>query len=231
MEAAMRAGPRGHPRRAVDFGVVHVEARGDAACRDGLAQAVQKGIQPLVGIELGVRDEAAGVIERSLEKDLHLASTRTLNPRAEQHVGLPDLVGELRFVLFVRGGFVEQQLALGEPAGAQETIERGSRQTRLVGLVGHGQLAQQSGAGTMRVLALEPFNEGGGFRRHGAGLSAVLTWFGRQCGQTVAAIAQRPVQQCVDRDLAAGGMGDVVEAGGEFLRAACEFAARQRLQN
>ena len=45
---------------------------------------------------------------------------------AKQHVGLPDLIGELRFVLLVRGGFVEQQLALGEPADAQETIERGS---------------------------------------------------------------------------------------------------------
>ena len=83
----------------------------------------------------------------------------------------------------------------------------------------------------MRVLALEPFNEGGGFRRHGAGLSAVLTRFGRQRGQSVAAIAQGPIQQRVHRDLAAGGMGNVVEAGGDLLRAAREFAAGQRLQH
>jgi hypothetical protein len=191
----------------------------------------RQGVQPLVGIELGVWDEPAGVIQRGLEKDLHLASTGALDPRAEEHVGLPDLVGELRFVLFVRGGFVEQQLAFSEPAGAQETIERGSRQAGLIRLVGQRQLTQQSGAGTMRVLAFEPFNEGGGFRRHGAGLSAVLTRFGRQRGQAVAAIAQRPIQQRVDRDLAPGGMGNVVEAGGEFLRAACEFAAGQCLQH
>ena len=89
-----------------------------------------------------MRDETAGIVQRSLEEDLLLASAPPLDPGAEEHVGLPDLVGELRFVLFVRGGFVEQQLALGEPAGAQETIERGSRQAGLVALVGHGQLTQ-----------------------------------------------------------------------------------------
>src|SRR6266853_1317554 len=86
---------------------------------------------------------------------------------AEQHVGLPDLIGKLGFVLFVGGGFVEQQLAFGEPASAQETIERGGRQAGLLGLVGQRQLPQQSGAGAMRVLAFEAFNEGGGFRRDG----------------------------------------------------------------
>jgi hypothetical protein len=83
----------------------------------------------------------------------------------------------------------------------------------------------------MWVLALEPFDEGGGVRGHGAGLSAILTRFGRQRGQSVAAIAQSPIQQRVHRDLAAIGIWDVVEAGGHFLRAACEFSARQRLQH
>jgi hypothetical protein len=99
---------------------------GIAAGGDGLAQAVQKSIQSLVGIELGVRDEAAGVVERGLEEDLPLASARPLDAGAEQHVGLPDLIGKLGFVLFVGSGFVEQQLAFGEAAGAQETIQRGS---------------------------------------------------------------------------------------------------------
>ncbi len=43
----------------------------------------------------------------------------------------------------------------------------------------------------MRVLALEPFDEGSGFRRDGAGLTAILPRFGRQRGESVAAIAER----------------------------------------
>jgi len=46
-------------------------------------------------------------------------------------------------------------------------------------LAGGGQFAQQSGAGTMRVLAFEPFDESGGIRCDGAGLPAVLARFGR----------------------------------------------------
>jgi len=144
-----------------------------------LAQAVEKGVQPLVGIELSVRDEAAGIVERGLQEDLLLAAAGARDPGAEEHVGLPDLIGELGFVLFVRGGLVEKQLPLGEAAGAQETIERGSRKSGLMSFAGGGQFAQQSGAGTMRVLALEPFDESGGVRRHDAGLPAVLARFGR----------------------------------------------------
>ena len=123
-EDADGTGDAGQLWRAVDLGVVHVEPRGDAAGRDGLAQAVQEGVQPLVGIELGVRNEAAGVVQRGLEEDLLLAGvpsgSRPPDPRAEQHVGLPDLIGKLRFVLFMRGSFVEQQLTFGEAAGAQD---------------------------------------------------------------------------------------------------------------
>jgi hypothetical protein len=86
-------------------------------------------------------------------------------------------------------------LAFGEPAGAQEPIERGGRQAGLLRLVGQGQLAQQSGAGAMRVLAFEAFDEGGGLGCDGAGLPTVLPRFGRQRGQTVSAIAQGPIQQ------------------------------------
>jgi hypothetical protein len=49
---------------------------GDAASRDGLAQAVEKSVQPLIEVELRVRDEAAGVVECGLQEDLLLASTR-----------------------------------------------------------------------------------------------------------------------------------------------------------
>jgi hypothetical protein len=57
------------------------------------------------------------------------------------------------------------------------------------------------GAGGMGSSS--PLNEGCGFRRPGARLSAVLTRFGRQRGQAVSAIAQRPIQQRVHRDLSA----------------------------
>ena len=126
-EDADGSGDAGQLRRTVDLGVVHVEASGDAAGGDGLAQAVQKGIQSLVGIELSVRDETTGVVQRGLEEDLLLASARPSDPGAEEHVALPDLIGKLRLVLLMRGRFLEKELAFGETASAQETIERGSR--------------------------------------------------------------------------------------------------------
>ena len=178
-----------------------------------------------------MRDEAAGIIECGLQEDLLFASARSSDPGAEEHVGLPDLIGKLGFVLFVGGGFVEQELAFGEAAGAQETIERGGRKAGLMSFAGGGQFAQQSGAGTMRVLAFEPFDESGGVGSDGTGLPTVLARLGRQSVQSVAAIAQGPIQQCVHRDLAAGGMRKVVEAGGDLLGAAREFAAGQRLQH
>ncbi len=83
----------------------------------------------------------------------------------------------------------------------------------------------------MRVLALEAFDECSDFWRDGTGLPAILSRLGRQRGQTVAAIAQGPIQQRVHRDLATGGMGNVVEAGGDLLSAPGEFAAGQRFQH
>src|SRR6266849_4412372 len=136
----------------------------------------------------------------------------------------------LRFVLFVRGGFVEQQLAFGEAAGAQETIERGGRQAGLVRLASRRQRAQQGGTGAARVLAFEPFDQRGGFRRDGAHLPAVLPRFGDQRGESVLAIAKRPVQQRVHRQRAAAGIRDVVEAGGDLLSASCQFTAGQCFQ-
>ena len=55
-------------RRAVDLGVVHwrkslkriIKASGNTSRGDGLAQTIEKRIQPLVGIELGMRNQAAG---------------------------------------------------------------------------------------------------------------------------------------------------------------------------
>jgi hypothetical protein len=46
-----------------------------------------------------VRDEAAGIVERSLQEHLHFAAACALDPGAEQHVRLPGLIGKLGFVL------------------------------------------------------------------------------------------------------------------------------------
>jgi hypothetical protein len=73
-EDADGSGDAGQLGGAVDLAVVHVEAGGNAAGGDGLAQAVEKGVESLVGIELGVGDEAAGVIECGLQEDLLLAT-------------------------------------------------------------------------------------------------------------------------------------------------------------
>ena len=229
-EDADGCGDASELRRAIDLGVVHIQAGGHAAGGDGLAQTVQKRIQSLVGIKLSVGDEPAGVIERGLQKDLPLTPARPLDPGAEQHIGLPVLIGVLGFVLFVRRGFVEQQLTFGEAAGAQEAIERGDRQAGLVLLAAERQLAQQGGTGAVRVLAFEPFDQCGDFRRDGARLSSVLPRFGEKGGQSVFAIAQRPIQQRVHRQRAAAGIRDVIEAGGDLLGASCQFTAGQCFQ-
>ena len=89
-------------RAAIDLGVIHVEADGQATGGDGLAQAVQAGIQALAGIELGVRDEPAGIVESGVQEGLYLAAAGALDLGAEEHVGLPDLIAVFGFELFVR---------------------------------------------------------------------------------------------------------------------------------
>ena len=50
-----------------------LEAHGYTAGRDRLAQAIDgAGIEALVGIELGMGNEAAGIIQDGMQKDLHL---------------------------------------------------------------------------------------------------------------------------------------------------------------
>ena len=83
-EDADGSGDAGQLRGAVDLGVVHVEADGDAAGGDGLAQTVEEGVQALVGIELGVRDEAAGIVESGMQEDLHFAARRGGGPRGRR---------------------------------------------------------------------------------------------------------------------------------------------------
>ena len=107
-------------RAAVDLGVIHIQPHRDTAGRDGLAQAVQADVQALAGIELGVRDEPAGVIEDGMQQSLHLAAAGTLDIGAIEHVRLPDLIGVFGFELLVRRG--SEQLAFSEAALFEETI-------------------------------------------------------------------------------------------------------------
>ena len=72
----------------------------------------------------------------------------------------------------------------------------------------------------MGVFAFQAFNQRGGFRGDGAQLAAVVARFGSERVESIAAIAQRPVQQRVHRHLPARGMGNVVDTRGDLLGAA-----------
>lgn len=65
-----RADGCGDPRQlraAVDLAVIHIEPPRYATSCDRLAEAIQTGIQTLAGIELGVRNEPAGVIQDGMQ--------------------------------------------------------------------------------------------------------------------------------------------------------------------
>jgi hypothetical protein len=65
-QCAQRGGDAGQLRRAVHLGVVDIQASGHAPRLHRLAQTIQAGIEPLVGVELGVGNKAAGVVERGV---------------------------------------------------------------------------------------------------------------------------------------------------------------------
>ena len=89
-------------RRAINLSIVHVQAKGYSAGGDGVAQTVERGIQSLAGIKLGMGNESAGVIESGVQKDLHAAAIQPPDPGAKQHVCLPDLIAEFGLKLLVR---------------------------------------------------------------------------------------------------------------------------------
>jgi integrase len=113
--------------RGVALDPEDIEAQGETAGGDGLTKTVQEGVQPLVGIELGVGDEAAGIIQGGVQEGLPLAAAGALDIGAVEHVGLPDLVGMFSFEFLVPGG--SQQLALGETTLLEKAIEGGGRET------------------------------------------------------------------------------------------------------
>jgi hypothetical protein len=57
---AERSGDASQLLGAINLGVIDVELQGYATGRDGLAQAIERGIESSIGIELGTRNEAAG---------------------------------------------------------------------------------------------------------------------------------------------------------------------------
>src|SRR6516225_8926023 len=76
-----------------------------------------------------MRNEPAGVIEGGVKKGLHAAAIlHPPDPRAEQHVALPDLIAEFGFKLLVRLGC--EQLLFRQAVLFEEAIERGSRDRR-----------------------------------------------------------------------------------------------------
>ena len=98
---------------------------GYAAIGHGVLQTIKAGIQSLAGIKLGMWDDPAGIIERGVKEDLDSSATRAPDPRAKQHVRLPDLVAEFGFKLLVRLG--REQLPFRETALFEEAIQRGRR--------------------------------------------------------------------------------------------------------
>jgi hypothetical protein len=152
-EDADRCGNAGQLLRAIDLGIVDVEADGHAPGCDSLAEAIQGGIQSLVWIELGVRDETACVIKDGMKEDLHLAAAGALDVRAKEHVGLPDLVAVLSLELFVCRR--SEELTFGQAALLEETVKGGRRDYGVVLPRGKSKFPKQCGAGTMRVFTFE----------------------------------------------------------------------------
>src|SRR5439155_10274230 len=65
----------------------------------------------------------------------------------------------------------------------------------------------------------------------GARLAAVLARFGRQGLEAAGAVAERPIQQGIDGNRNAFGIGNVVMTGGNLLGAAGEFSARKSFEH
>ena len=86
-----------------------------------MTQTIQAGIQALAVVELGVRDEPAGVIQDGMQHGLHLAAARAPHIRTIEHVRLPDLVAVLGFELLA--GLGSEQLLFRKAALLQETIQ------------------------------------------------------------------------------------------------------------
>ena len=104
--------------------IVEINLSGHPPFAQSLDQAVGDVFKILLEIELPMRDEAGMVIQESKEKTLSYLSVDD-HRRAMHAVGLPEVVGQFRFIPSEIGfeplGFIEPQ-PLEEPI---ETLERG----------------------------------------------------------------------------------------------------------
>jgi hypothetical protein len=224
-----RCGNAGQLLRAIDLGIVDVEADRHATGCDSLAEAIQGRIQSLVWIELGVRDETAGVVEDGMKEDLHLAAAGALDVRAEKHVGLPDLIAVLSFELFVRRR--SEELTFGQAALLEEAVEGGRRDLGVVLPRGESKFPKQCGAGTMRVFALEAFDQVGELWRNNTGFAAVLPWLRRQGLKTAVAVTHSPMEKRIEAERSTLGIRDVVLAGYDLAGAPGEFPVGKDLDH
>ena len=76
-----------------DLGVVHIEFLGDAALEKGLLEAVLELRKAMIGVELGVADEAGGVIEDGIEEGPGSRAIHRGEVRAIERIELPAVIG------------------------------------------------------------------------------------------------------------------------------------------
>ena len=210
-----------------NFGVIDVETNGYATRRDRLSQAIEESIQSLLGIKLGMRDQPAGSVQDGIQEGLHPSAAGALDVGPEQQVGLPDLVTKLRFELLA--SCWSQQLPRGETALLEKAVQGGRGNCTDAG--NQSQFSQQGGAGTVRVLALQSFDQFSQLRREGPRLPAVASGLRRLVCKTTTAITQRPIEQGIDREGGALGIRDLIGTCSNFLRTSSEFSTRKALQN
>src|ERR1700730_11073903 len=83
----------------------------------------------------------------------------------------------------------------------------------------------------MLVLAFQAFDHLGQLWWNDTRLPAIASLFRSQGRKATAAIAQNPIEQGVNRNRSALGVGDLILARGDLLRPSREFTVGQNLQN
>jgi len=160
---SQRGGNAGQLVGAIHLGIVNVEPDGNTASSNGLAEAVEQGIESLAGIELGMGNQPAGIIQYGIEEALKPSPFGSVDVGPEHHIGLPDLVGKLGLELLVSGGFRTKQLLLGEAASFDESIQGLRRNRRLSLGETIVELPQNGGSSEVRIFCFEPFDGVGQF--------------------------------------------------------------------
>ena len=206
----------------VDLALVDVDGQGAAVAEHGPFEAILQAGELLVPVELGVGDQAGVVVEEGEEEDLALlvGVGRVGQLGAVHGVALPQVakVGALEAAVGL-GPLLGQELGRRGVAQGQLAAQ-GAGRNRLLGDGLRGVHAQglDDGAGrAVGLLALEGFGPVEGLGRDGAGLAPVAAGFGLEAVKAVLVVAAFPAGQGGHADGAAGGVGDLVVAGGDLL--------------